>query len=151
MGHDGDNPSTPHELILTPTGRLLPAVPADGTPVAELAAPLAAAFAESSARGLLRLATEELHARLPPALDHLRPPARPGPRPARAAFPRLAAVRRREESPGHARAARADPAGGGTQRGPQGAGRIGRRVPPAGLVAARGAPLLARHSEVRGQ
>src|SRR4051812_46823112 len=76
MGHDGDNPSTPHELILTPNGRLMPAVPADGTPVAELSAPLTAAFAESSARGLLRLATEELHARLPPALDHLRAFAR---------------------------------------------------------------------------
>src|SRR5436309_10837535 len=66
-----------HNLIITPSGHLalLEASPATETGTA-LSKPLVAAFAESAARGLLHLATKDLQARLPPALDYVRSFAR---------------------------------------------------------------------------
>jgi non-specific serine/threonine protein kinase len=67
----------PHELSIAPSGHLaLVESSSANETAAELAKPIVAAFAESPARGLLHLATNELQARLPPALDHVRSFAR---------------------------------------------------------------------------
>src|SRR4051812_42708338 len=63
----------PHELIITPSGRLALVEPSTAAEAAaELSQPLVAAFASSPARGLLHLATRELQARLTPALEYVR-------------------------------------------------------------------------------
>jgi non-specific serine/threonine protein kinase len=63
----------PHELIITPSGHLaLVETPSASESATELSKPIIAAFAESPARGLLHLATSELQARLPPALEYVR-------------------------------------------------------------------------------
>lgn len=67
----------PHDLTITPHGHLAlveRATGNEGTPA--LPKRLLAAFAESPSRGLLHLATEELQANLPAALDHVRSFAR---------------------------------------------------------------------------
>ena len=57
-----------HELIITPSGHLALLEQASAPEAAaDLSKPLVAAFADSPARGLLHLATNELQARLPPA------------------------------------------------------------------------------------
>ena len=65
-----------YELSITPHGRLILVE----SPTKEESAPLSkqtiAAFAESSGHGLLNLATHELQARLPIALDYFRSFAR---------------------------------------------------------------------------
>src|SRR3954454_14957316 len=66
-----------HELIIAPSGRLVLVEPTSANEAAaELSKPIVAAFAESPARGLLHLATNELQTRLPPALDYVRSFAR---------------------------------------------------------------------------
>jgi superfamily II DNA or RNA helicase len=67
----------PHELILKPSGHLalVESSSANDTST-DLSKPLVAAFAESPARGLLHLATNDLQARLPPPLDYVRSFAR---------------------------------------------------------------------------
>jgi non-specific serine/threonine protein kinase len=63
----------PHELLITPSGRLAFVEPSSPTETAtELPKALVAAFADSPARGLLHLATDQLQAPLPPALDYVR-------------------------------------------------------------------------------
>ena len=64
-----DATETYSDLYLTPTGRLLmePAPAAAAWPDAEAGGRLAKAVGESTARGLLHLATRELNAALPPA------------------------------------------------------------------------------------
>jgi superfamily II DNA or RNA helicase len=59
----------PHELIIAPSGRLALVQPSAAD---ELSQPLVTAFAESPARGLLHLATNDLQARLAPALEYVR-------------------------------------------------------------------------------
>jgi hypothetical protein len=67
----------PHELLLAPSGHLaLVESSAANEAAAEMPRPLVNAFAESPARGLLHLATNDLQARLPPALDFVRSFAR---------------------------------------------------------------------------
>ncbi len=67
----------PHELIITPSGHLTLREQAPGQEAgAELAKHLVAAFEESAARGLLELATRDLQAKLPAALDFVRSFAR---------------------------------------------------------------------------
>src|SRR5262245_13297302 len=66
----------PHELSITPSGRLVLVESSAGEAAVELARPLVTAFADSPARGLLHLATSQLQARLPPALDFARSFAR---------------------------------------------------------------------------
>jgi hypothetical protein len=66
-----------HELTITPSGHLaLVEQAAADEEVAALSKQIVAAFAESSSRGLLHLATNELQASLPPALDYARSFAR---------------------------------------------------------------------------
>jgi non-specific serine/threonine protein kinase len=63
----------PHELIIAPSGHLILVEPSTANEAAtELPKSLVSAFAESPARGLLHLATDELQARLPPTLDYVR-------------------------------------------------------------------------------
>jgi hypothetical protein len=63
----------PHELIITPSGRLvLVEASTAHEAAAELSQALVTAFATSPARGLLHLATKELQARLTPALEYVR-------------------------------------------------------------------------------
>ncbi len=62
----------PHELIITPSGRLALIESSSAGQGAELAKPIVDAFVASPARGLLHLATRELQTRLPPGLDHVR-------------------------------------------------------------------------------
>src|SRR5262245_28507678 len=64
-----------HELLITPSGHLA-LVESSSTEAAELSRPIVAAFADSPARGLLHLATNELQTRLPAALDYVRSFAR---------------------------------------------------------------------------
>jgi hypothetical protein len=59
----------PHELVIAPSGRLALVQPSAAD---ELSQPLVTAFAESPARGLLHLATNDLQARLAPALEYVR-------------------------------------------------------------------------------
>ncbi len=67
----------PHELTITPSGHLALLEQSSATEAAAgLSKPLIAAFADSAARGLLHLATNELQAALPPALDYVRSFAR---------------------------------------------------------------------------
>src|SRR5436190_4907131 len=66
-----------HELIITPSGRLALLPHATGSEIfGTLPQRLVAAFEESTARGLLHLATNELQTRLSPALDYARSFAR---------------------------------------------------------------------------
>ena len=66
-----------HDLAITPSGHLILLKQAAGTePAAVLSKSLVAAFAESSDHALLHLATNELQAALPPALDYVRSFAR---------------------------------------------------------------------------
>jgi non-specific serine/threonine protein kinase len=66
------------ELVISPHGRLLlrEAVQQDSTSEFEVPKPLAAAFAESAASGLLHLATRDLQSTLSPPLDFARQFAR---------------------------------------------------------------------------
>jgi len=67
----------PHELLIAPSGRLaLEESAFANESTADLSTSLVTAFAKSPSRGLLHLATDELQARLPPALDHVRSFAR---------------------------------------------------------------------------
>ncbi len=67
----------PHELLLAPSGHLaLVERPTADEGAADLSKGLVAAFAASPSRGMLHLATNELQARLPPALDYVRSFAR---------------------------------------------------------------------------
>jgi non-specific serine/threonine protein kinase len=66
-----------HELTITPSGHLAlveRSVANEGVP--DLSKHIVAAFVESASRGLLHLATKELQASLPPALDYVRSFAR---------------------------------------------------------------------------
>jgi non-specific serine/threonine protein kinase len=62
----------PHELIVTPSGRLSLVELSSAAEAAPLSGALVDAFAESPARGLLHLATSELQARLPTPLEYAR-------------------------------------------------------------------------------
>src|ERR1700683_5319894 len=64
----------PLELTGTPSGHL--ALLAVHAPTAELSKSIVSAFAESTSRGLLHLATNELQTSLPPAFDYVRSFAR---------------------------------------------------------------------------
>ena len=67
----------PYELTITPSGRLALSERTSGSEgEAALSKPIVAAFADSAARGLLHLATNELQTSLPPALDYARSFAR---------------------------------------------------------------------------
>jgi non-specific serine/threonine protein kinase len=65
-----------HELIITPSGHLALLEQASASEPAAVSKPVVLAFARSAARGLLHLATSELQARLPMALDYARSFAR---------------------------------------------------------------------------
>jgi len=66
-----------HELTIAPSGHLALREQASGDePATAVPRPIVAAFAESPSRGLLHLATNELQAALPPALDYVRSFAR---------------------------------------------------------------------------
>jgi clan AA aspartic protease len=70
-------PSMSHELTITPSGHLELREASSATEaLGELAKPIVAAFDKSAAHGLLHLATRELQARLPAALDCVRSFAR---------------------------------------------------------------------------
>jgi hypothetical protein len=70
-------PFMSHEVTITPSGHLaLVEQAASDEAVAALSKQIVAAFAESGSRGLLHLATHELQASLPPALDYARSFAR---------------------------------------------------------------------------
>jgi superfamily II DNA or RNA helicase len=63
----------PYDLIIAPSGRLFLAEPLAAREVAaDLSQSLVTAFVSSPARGLLHLATNDLQARLPPALEYIR-------------------------------------------------------------------------------
>ena len=64
----------PHELAITPSGHL--ALLAVHEPAAELSKSIVSAFAESTSRGLLHLATNELQTSLPATFDYVRSFAR---------------------------------------------------------------------------
>jgi non-specific serine/threonine protein kinase len=67
----------PHELTITPSGHLVVLErPAATDTAIDLPGTVISAFADSPARGLLHLATEELHSKLPPPLDYFRSFAR---------------------------------------------------------------------------
>jgi non-specific serine/threonine protein kinase len=67
----------PHELVIAPSGHLALVESSSASEAAsELPSRVIDAFASSPSRGLLHLATNELQARLPPALDHVRSFAR---------------------------------------------------------------------------
>ncbi|MBI1832888.1 MAG: ATP-dependent helicase [Planctomycetes bacterium] len=67
----------PHQLTITPSGHLLLVEHSGASAEAgELAKGIVAAFGESGSRGLLHLATSELQAHLPPALEYGRAFAR---------------------------------------------------------------------------
>ncbi len=66
----------PHQLTVTPTGHLVLLEQGSGLESAAIAKPIAAAFEQSAAAGLLYLATSALQASLPPDLEFCRAFAR---------------------------------------------------------------------------
>ena len=66
----------PHQLTVTPTGHLVLLEQGSGLESAAIAKPIAAAFEQSAAAGLLYLATIALQASLPPDLEFCRAFAR---------------------------------------------------------------------------
>jgi non-specific serine/threonine protein kinase len=61
-----------HELHIAPSGRLTLVELASAAPAPDLSKSLVTAFTSSPSHGLLHLATNDLQAHLPPALEHLR-------------------------------------------------------------------------------
>ena len=83
--------------------------------------------------------------------DLCQPTVGPGPRRSTRPWAGRCSNMRGQEPAGVAVAAGAHSAGGRAQRPGQGTGRFRRRVPSPGVVAARGAPLPAGHSDLRGE